>query len=80
MAYVYLIKSLRSNWVYVGSTNDVETRFHQYNLGQVTSTKGRLPYRLIHVEEYKTIKEARVREKEIKQNRILKESLVRKFK
>ncbi|MEK7194374.1 MAG: GIY-YIG nuclease family protein [Patescibacteria group bacterium] len=76
-----MIKSLVSKtpWVYVGSTEDVNKRLKQHNLGQVFSTKGRLPYKLIHSEKYQTLKEARSREKEIKGSRILKESLVRKY-
>ena len=80
MAYVYLIKSISSKvqWIYVGSTEDVERRLEQHNLGQVISTKGRLPYKLIHIEEFGTINDARIREKEIKSSRMIKENLIRK--
>ncbi|MBI2100338.1 MAG: GIY-YIG nuclease family protein [Candidatus Vogelbacteria bacterium] len=77
MAYVYLIKSLSANWVYVGSTSNLEQRLRQHNGGEVRSTKYRAPYKLIHSEEYGTLREARAREKQIKSVRRIKEQILR---
>ncbi len=78
MHYVYLIKSTRFDWVYVGSTSDLEKRFREHNAGAVRSTKFRRPYVLLYHESYATAAEARMREKKIKGDRIEKESIVRK--
>ncbi|MEK6809276.1 MAG: GIY-YIG nuclease family protein [Nanoarchaeota archaeon] len=78
MAYVYLLSSLKEKWVYVGSTTDIEKRLSQHNSGQVFSTQHRRPYKLIYSEQYDTLQEARVREKQIKAVRKIKEELVRK--
>ena len=44
MWYVYFLKSkVRSNWVYVGSTNSVERRLREHSDGLVISTKSFLP-------------------------------------
>jgi putative endonuclease len=72
MAFVYLLKSINYNWVYVGSTDNLERRVQQHNRGEVRSTKFRAPFKLIHQEVYDTLREARAREKEIKQVRRIK--------
>lgn len=51
----------------------------EHNTGQVRSTKFRLPYEVIYIEECKTVKEAREREKKIKQNRSLKEDIIKTY-
>ena len=79
MFHVYLIKSTRYNWVYVGSTSDLENRLREHNAGAVQSTKFRRPYILIYCETFDNIEDARRREKSIKANRIEKESIVRKY-
>ncbi len=77
MFYVYVIKSKNHNWYYVGSTQNVENRLLQHNARKVRSTKFRSPYELIYTEEYQTVVMARKREKEIKQNRSLKEAIIK---
>ncbi len=77
MPYVYLIKSLQSNWIYVGSTVDIARRLDQHNKGQVRSTKNRKPYVLVYSERFETIGQARQREKLIKDKRILKEKIIK---
>ncbi len=77
MAFVYLIKSVDHNWVYVGSTDNLERRLGQHNRGEVRSTKFRAPYKLIHWEVCGNLREARAREKEIKQVRRIKEELIK---
>ena len=78
MHYVYLIKSVQYDWVYVGSTSNFEKRLAQHNAGAVRSTKYRKPYILLYQESFETISDARKREKLIKSDRIEKEKLVRK--
>ena len=62
MYYVYAIKSLVRNYIYVGLTNNVERRFEQHSKGQNRSTKAYMPFKLIYTEAYKTRIEARQRE------------------
>ena len=79
MFYVYIIKSKNYKWYYVGSTQNVEQRLQNHNTGQVKSTKFRLPYELIYTEEFETVLGARLREKEIKRSRSIKEDIIKKF-
>ena len=79
MFHVYLIKSIRYDWVYVGSTSDLENRLLEHNAGAVRSTKFRRPYVLIYRETFDNIGDARRREKSIKTDRIEKENIVRKY-
>ncbi len=72
MAFVYLLKSLKEDWVYVGSTNNLVKRLEQHNRGEARSTKFRAPYKLIYFEEFDKISSARAREKEIKTSRFQK--------
>lgn len=66
MIYVYIIKSNKDNGYYVGITKDIEKRIDKHNKGQVTSTRGRRPFALVYIEEFRNYKNARVREIEIK--------------
>ena len=46
MWYVYILRSLIDNNLYVGSTNNVHRRLAEHNSGKVDSTKGRIPFGL----------------------------------
>ena len=46
MWFVYILKSLRDNDLYIGSTNNVHRRLSEHNLGNVDSTKCRIPFTL----------------------------------
>jgi predicted GIY-YIG superfamily endonuclease len=54
MWFVYILKSLRDNDLYVGSTNDVDRRLTKHNSGDVDSTKCRIPFTL---EAYVAVKD-----------------------
>jgi putative endonuclease len=64
--YVYAIKSLVRNYIYVGLTTIVERRISQHNKGQNRSTKAYIPFELIYTEMFNTRKEARQKEKYFK--------------
>ena len=64
--YVYILQSLKDGAYYIGETTDVEARLNFHNTGRQRSTKNRIPFRLVHVEEYKTRKDALKREKQMK--------------
>lgn len=48
MYYVYLLKSLKRNWVYIGYTSDLRKRLKEHYAGENISTKRYLPVRLIY--------------------------------
>lgn len=66
MYFVYAIKSVQFNFIYVGMTNDINRRVKQHNNKQNTSTKFYAPFILIHSEKFDTRIEARKREKFLK--------------
>ena len=66
MIYVYILKSLKDDGYYIGITKNIDNRVKYHNQGKVGSTKRRKPFILIYKEKYKTYKEARIREREIK--------------
>ena len=47
MWYVYILKSLNKNYIYVGSTNNLERRVDEHKNGLVISTKPYLPIKLV---------------------------------
>ena len=65
MAYVYIIKS-ESGSFYTGSTVDLDVRIRRHNAGTGTETTKSGTWRLVYVEECKTIQDARIRERQIK--------------
>jgi putative endonuclease len=80
MYYVYLIKSLKKKWYYIGSCENLKIRLKQHNQGRVRSTKAHVPFELIYHESYNNKASARKREIELKTNSQQKEILFRKLK
>lgn len=78
MFYVYVLKSKKFDWYYVGSTNDLKARFYKHNQGLVKSTKYRAPYNLVYYEAYLAESLARDREKQIKDNYSVKERILKR--
>jgi putative endonuclease len=66
MFYVYILKSLKDNQTYIGSTSDLKRRMEEHNSGKVISTKPRLPFKLLYYEAYLSEKDARHRECNLK--------------
>jgi putative endonuclease len=66
MYYVYILKSLKDERYYIGSTKNLDNRISDHNLGRTKSLRYRLPLKLVHYEKYPTQGMARKREKEIK--------------
>ncbi|MBN1927891.1 MAG: GIY-YIG nuclease family protein [Prolixibacteraceae bacterium] len=63
---MYILKSLKDNRHYIGSTSNVEKRLAFHNSGSQRSTKSRIPFILIYTEEYNDRSQAEKREKQIK--------------
>ncbi|MBI1866555.1 MAG: GIY-YIG nuclease family protein [Candidatus Staskawiczbacteria bacterium] len=55
--------------LYVGSTNDLKRRFKEHNNGEVFSTKNKKPWNLVYYEAFFSEKDARNREKKLKQHK-----------
>jgi len=66
MFYVYVLKSLKDQMSYVGSTNNLRRRFSEHNEGKVYSTKLRTPFILVYYEAYRNETDARMREHNLK--------------
>jgi putative endonuclease len=69
MFYVYIIESLKDGTYYIGQTEDLSSRLDIHNKGLSKYTSRKLPWRIIYFEEYKTRKEAIVRERFLKEQR-----------
>ena len=63
MFYVYILKSLNSNFFYKGLTRNPDKRIPEHLKGRSPSTKNKLPLVLIHVEVCANRIEARRMEK-----------------
>lgn len=50
--FVYILKSLKDNNLYIGCTSNIDKRLKYHNLGYVKSTKNRRPLKLLHQEPY----------------------------
>ena len=66
MYYVYLLKSLKDENLYVGFTSDLKERIKRHENGEVNSTKFRRPFRLIFYEAFYNKYDALAREKYLK--------------
>jgi len=62
MYYLYILKSQKRKYTYVGITNDLERRFFEHNNGKEKTTKPYYPFLLIHKEEFSTLSEAMKKE------------------
>ena len=64
--YVYVLRSLVKDFIYVGFTSDLKRRFEEHNSGKEFSTKPYIPFELIHYEAYRNEKDAKRREEYFK--------------
>ncbi len=62
MYTVYIIRSIPTGRYNVGCTDDVKERIQKHNSKKVRSTKSYAPYKLVRMENFSTIREARRRE------------------
>lgn len=60
--YVYILKSMNNNFIYVGFTQNLKIRLRQHNNKEELSTKAYAPFDLIHYEAYRNEKDAKRRE------------------
>ncbi len=81
--YVYTLLSLKDYDFYTGFTTDLKRRIMEHARGLITSTKIRIPFKLIHYECFVNLEDAKEKEKFLKSNvgkARLKESLKKTFR
>ena len=66
MPALYILESQTTKKFYIGSAMDAIVRLAEHQRGQTPSTRGRGPWVLVYQEDYKTITEARRRERQLK--------------
>jgi putative endonuclease len=64
--YVYVLKSLNIDFMYVGQTSDLKRRFGEHNNQEELSTKHYAPFDLIFYEAYRNKDDALRREEYFK--------------
>ena len=63
---VYILESERNGRYYIGSTDNIDRRINEHNLGKVTSTRNMKPWVLKVFIECINLTEARVNEHRLK--------------
>jgi putative endonuclease len=61
--FVYALRSLKDNNLYIGISRDPKKRVESHNKGKTESTKNRRPFVLIYKECCNSLEEAREKEK-----------------
>jgi putative endonuclease len=67
--YVYILYSQIRDRYYVGSTDDIDRRFHEHNSGKSKSTRSGRPWKIMYTEVFTTLSSAVQRELEIKRKK-----------
>jgi len=67
MFYVYILKSRKTENLYIGITGDLEKRIKEHNSGFTISTKPFIPWGLVYCEGYSYSQDAKDREEKLKQ-------------
>ena len=64
--YVYVLRSVKDQKFYIGSTNDLQRRVAEHQVGKNISTAKRLPLELTYFEGHRSKEDAIRREKYFK--------------
>jgi putative endonuclease len=64
--YTYVLQTIKDNRFYIGYTNNLRKRLMKHKAGYVSSTKDRLPVKLVYFEGCLDKKLAVKREKQLK--------------
>lgn len=79
MHFVYFVKSDKDKSYYVGSTENVERRVQEHNVGKTKSLKSKLPVQLVYTEQFESKTDARKREIYLKKSWQSKLEIIRKL-
>jgi putative endonuclease len=63
MYHVYILLNEDGTRTYAGVTDDVGKRLALHNEGRVKASRPYRPYKIVHIEPFETLKEARQKEK-----------------
>jgi putative endonuclease len=66
MYYVYILKSQKKDWLYIGYSENLKRRFTEHQKGLSLATKPYRPFDLIFYEAYKAMSDAKRREQYFK--------------
>lgn len=66
MFYVYVLKSEKDGSIYIGYSNDLKRRLVEHNRAHSQSTKSKRPWILIYYEAYRSQRDAKYREGNLK--------------
>lgn len=66
MFYVYILQSQITDKLYIGNTNDLQSRLSEHNSGQSAYTKKFLPWEVIYYQAHTNGRDASRREKYLK--------------
>ncbi len=66
MHFTYVLRSLKDHKWYIGHTSNLRKRVSAHQTGNVISTKNRRPFELVFYEAFKSIEDARRRERYFK--------------
>ncbi len=64
--FVYILRSVKNNRFYIGSTKNIERRLKEHELGYVKSTKNIRPIKIELYQEYRSFSLARQIERKLK--------------
>ncbi|MBT8327646.1 MAG: GIY-YIG nuclease family protein [Bacteroidia bacterium] len=64
--FVYILKSEKNESLYIGITEDIEKRLQRHNSGYVSSTKSKIPWKLLYSVSYQNRSEAFKVERKLK--------------
>jgi putative endonuclease len=79
MNFVYILKSLKNQSYYIGSTGDLDRRLIEHNFGKTKSLVNLLPMELVFKQNFDTLLEARRAElklKNFKSRRIIEQIIL----
>ncbi|OGF49479.1 hypothetical protein A3G55_01115 [Candidatus Giovannonibacteria bacterium RIFCSPLOWO2_12_FULL_44_25] len=62
MYYVYVLKSKKKDWLYVGFSDNLKRRFKEHQNGLSVATRPYRPFELVFYEAYKSKRDAQKRE------------------
>lgn len=66
MFYIYILRSLKNDSLYIGYSTDWKKRVEEHNKGKCKATRPFCPWKLIHIEAFLDRKDAKAREKYLK--------------
>ena len=73
MYYVYVLKSLIKDHLYVGYSKDLRTRVKAHNSKKVKATRRYAPWKLVYYEAYLANQDATKRERQLKMHAVKEE-------